>query len=63
MNHPDAGLFLLEKMFLKYPELAKKFDFCRDFFGSYKADAMQTEFMKNHSIKIMNALDTGTIFP
>jgi len=58
MNHPDAGLFLLEKMFLKYPELAKKFDFCRDFFGSYKADAMQTEFMKNHSIKIMNALDT-----
>jgi len=54
----DSGLYLLQHFFFLYPEEINKFPFTKDRFGNRNPNYLTGEALRQHSIKVMDALDS-----
>jgi len=57
VNSADSGLCLLQHFFYLYPEEIEKFQFTKDQWGYRYPDYLTSEALRQHSIKVMDALD------
>ena len=55
----ESGLFILAHFFELYPETVYRFDFTKDMYGNAMPDFMKSQRMREHSVKVMGALDAG----
>ena len=55
----DSGLYVMQHFFYLYPEEVQKFAFNMDSWGNVRSDYLTSRALRDHSIKVMNALDSG----
>ena len=59
VNTADTGLFIFTQFFSLYPEEIQKYDFNKDEEGNIRPDYLTSKALRKHSVKIIEALDTG----
>ena len=58
-NSVDTGLYILQHFFTVFPEEVVKFQFNMDDHGNIRPNFLTSKSVREHSMKIMNALDAG----
>ena len=56
----DSGLYILQHFFTLYPGQVEKFEFNLDEYGNVRPNFLISKAIKDHSLVIMNGLDSGT---